>query len=153
MAPSRPAVRGRPEPGLWPAGVACPTERAWGLAEAAGKRGGTEREGPRELQSGRRDALNTSCSAGDALQSSPLCGGGSKTGREGRHRKGRAGTEARGRPRNCWVWKRESYRTRPRAGGSGHWRLCPSQPRLLFRLTAFGEAFSLTRKNARIFFF
>ena len=43
---SRASVSGpHPEPGLWPAGVACPAERTRDLAKAAGKRGGNGARG------------------------------------------------------------------------------------------------------------
>lgn len=125
---SRASVSGaRPEPGLWPAGVRCPTERSGGLAKAVGKRGGNGARGAMLTPVWEEGCSKYTLFTQGMRCSSPPCRGeterkgGAIGRREGRRRGGDWGY--------CSVWKRESYQTPegwgPRAGGSGRWRAAP----------------------------
>ena len=92
---SRASVSGpHPEPGLWPAGVACPAERTRDLAKAAGKRGGNGARGAMLTPVWEEGCSKYKLFTQAMRCSSPLCGGESKNGREGeRARTGEKGKE------------------------------------------------------------
>ena len=93
---SRASVSGpHPEPGLWPAGVACPAERTRDLAKAAGKRGGNGARGAMLTPVWEEGCSKYKLFTQAMRCSSPLCGGESKNGREGE----RARTGEKGRDR------------------------------------------------------
>lgn len=93
-------------------------------------------------------------------RAAPCVGEGARRGEKGRDRKEGAGTEARGRPRNCSFGK-ENRTKRDHVQAAQADEGPPPSPLalvsittpLLFPLTAFGEAFSLTRKNIRIYIY
>lgn len=130
---SRASVSGaRPEPGLWPAGVRCPTERSRGLAKAAGERGGNGARGAMLTPVWEEGCSKYMLFTQGTRCSSPPCGGESRTGENGRDRKERrghretGGTEAR---RGLGILPGLEKRILPNTGGLGTTcrRLRPSE--------------------------